>query len=285
MISEKNTSKIFIPGFDGPMISLSLFNELQHNLLPTETVESAYRDYKSKFENKRYQSFYVEHQNDEWFKEKYDSETSTQWKNERNLQCQNLAKRFFEGLNGDEFKGLKLELRESDENNKTIKVCVYGYNRERDEFEEKERDIAANKHEGYLDISAQPYFGFDPDKLTLFLHQVPRNLSSSKIMEIVKKVPGFVSLSLSEPIRNQGYVRYCWVTFDSEENCEQAFDSLNEYKINSDYKIVPLKSKSSSVKRVRITPAYFDERIGEDLEYTKQLINILDKDKGIEVSN
>jgi hypothetical protein len=283
MINEKNTSKIFIPGFDGPLISLSLFNELQHNILPTETIESAYKEYKSKYENKRYQSFYVEHQNDEWFKEKYDIETSNQWKSERNAQCQNLAKRFLESANKEEFKGLKLELRETDENNKNIKVFVYGYNREKEEFEEKERDIVSSRHESSLEISTAPYFGFDPDRLTLFLHQVPRNLPYVKILEVVKKVPGFVSVSLSEPIRNQGYVRYCWVTFDTEENCDNAFESLNEYKITADYKVVPLKSKSSSTKRVRITPAYFDERITEDLELSKALIALLDKEKNIEV--
>ena len=224
MINEKNASKIFIPGFDGPLLSLSLFNELQHNILPTEDIESAYKDYKSKYENKRYQSFYVEHSKDEWFKEKYDNEISMQWKNERNAQCQKLAKRFMEDVNNNEFKGLKLELKESDYNNKNIKITIHWYNRERDEFEEKERELNINRYDNYLDISSPPYFGFDPDKLTLFLHQVPRNVSYSKILEIVRKLPGFISMSLSEPIRNQNYVRYCWVTFDSEENCDQAYD-------------------------------------------------------------
>jgi hypothetical protein len=50
------------------LISLSLFNELQHNILPTETIEAAYNDYKEKYEKKKLQSFYVEHKDEEWFK-------------------------------------------------------------------------------------------------------------------------------------------------------------------------------------------------------------------------
>lgn len=286
MIQDKNQSKIFIPGFDGPMVSLSLFTELQHNILQTEMIENAYTEYKTKYENKRYQSFYVEHQNDEWFKEKYEPEVSQAWRIERNVQSQGLAKRFIDSVNNDEFSSLKQELRENDEFNKNIKVIMYAYNKDKNEFEEKERDVSIPNNlrtDHYIDISTSPYFGFDPDKLTLFLHQVPRNVSCFKILEIVKKLPGFISMSLSDPIKNQNYVRYCWVTFDTEENCDMAFDSLNEYKITSDYKVSPIKSKSSSLKRIRITPPYFEERIIEDLEYSKSLTNIFDKEKNIEV--
>ncbi len=284
MINEKKTSQIFTPGYDGPLVSLSLFNELQHNILSTDILENAYKDYKTKYEQKRFHSFYVEHQTDEWFKEKYDPELSVKWKNERNLQCQKLAHKFF----NTKFDKLKLELREVDENNKNIKILTYGYNKDRQEFEEKERDIAIlsnNKDDlnsSNLDISSSPYYGFDPDKMTLFLHQIPRNVSRFAILDIVKKLPGFISMSLSEPIKNQNYYRYCWVTFDSEENTELAFETLNEYRISSDYKILPIKSKSTTIKRVRITPPYFEDRILEDLELTRSFIMMYDKDKMIE---
>jgi hypothetical protein len=80
----------------------------------------------------------------------------------------------------------------------------------------------------------------------------------------------------------QQYHRYCWVTFDSEENCEKAYESLNDYKISSDYKMSPIKSKSSTLKKIRVTPSLFEERIIEDLEFSKQLVTVLDKDKNIE---
>ncbi len=282
MINEKKTSQIFIPGYDGPLVSLSLFNELQHNILQTDLLENAYKDYQAKYEQKRFHSFYVEHQNDEWFKEKYDPDLSAKWKTERNAQCQKLATKFFE----QNIRNLKLELRESDENNKNIKVLTYGYSKEKSEFEEKERDVSLltiKSHNNVpLEVSGPPYYGFDPDKMTLFLHQIPRNVSRFQILEIVKKLPGFISMSLSEPIKNQNYYRYCWVTFDSEENSELAFETLNDYRISNEYKILPIKSKSTTIKRIRITPAYFEERIIEDLELSRNFIFMHDKDKNIE---
>jgi len=290
MVREKNESKIFIPGFDGPLLSLSLFNELQHNILPTEVIENAYKEYKAKFESKRYQSFYVEHQNDEWFKEKYDPESNLKWKLEKNSQCQKLSQRFQESLQNGFFKNLNLQITENDENlrNNNIKILNHIYNKEKDEFEEKERDIIINpsfksKPDNFVDVSNAPYFGFDPDKMTLFLHQLPRNISRFQILEILKKLPGFISMSLSEPIKNQNYYRYCWVTFDSEINCDTGYETLNEYRISNDYKIIPIKSKSSTVKRIRVTPPLFLEKIEEDLEYSKMLIDLFDKEKNIEV--
>lgn len=282
IINEKKSSQIFIPGLDGPLVSLSLFNELQHNTLSTEVLQNTYKDYKTKYENKRFHSFYVEHQSDEWFKEKYDPETSEKWKSERNFQCSKMFTKFFE----TQFKNLKLELRECDENNKNVKILLYSYNKEKDEFEEKERDLSlvmsSKGQNENVDISSAPYYAFDPDKMTLFLHQIPRNVSRLQILEIVKKLPGFLYMSLSEPIKNQNYFRYCWVTFDSEENTELAYETLNDYRITQDYKLQPIKSKSTTVKRVRVTPSYSEERAQEDLELSKNFIQILDKDRNIE---
>ena len=89
-------------------------------------------------------------------------------------------------------------------------------------------------------------------------------------------------MSMSEPIKNQNYSRYCWLTFDSEENCELAFDSLNDYKVTTDYKLFPIKSKSTTSKKLRVTVPYFEERISEDLEFSKALIQIYDKERAID---
>lgn len=286
MISEKNSSKIFYPGFDGPLVSLSLFNELQHNILPNDVIENAYKEYKEKYDEKRYKSFYVEHHDDEWFKEKYDPECSKQFKLERNNQCQKLSQRFLDNVASNQFKNLKLELRESDENNRIIKIFLYGYNKEKGDFEEKEREInltkTSNVSDVAIDICSQPYYGFDPDKLTLFAYQIPRHISRFQISNIVKKLPGLVSMSMSEPIKNQNYSRYCWFTFDSEENCELAFDSLNDFKVTNDYKLFPIKSKSTTSKKLRVTLPLFEDRIVEDLEFSRGLIQIYDKERAID---
>ena len=100
---KKNSQKIFMPGLDGPLVSFLLFSELQHNNLKTEEIEEAYKNYKTEYENKRFQSFYIEHQHNEWFKEKYDLELNLKWKIERNLQSKKLYDNYIYNLNQNNF--------------------------------------------------------------------------------------------------------------------------------------------------------------------------------------
>jgi len=281
IIKEKKAYEIFVPGFDGPLLTFSLFNELQHNILPTEVVEEAYKDYKTKFENKRFQTFYIEHQHDEWFREKYEPELNMKLRNERNAQAQKLSESYLSQVNSNGFQNLKLELRESDENNKNLKII---YNSGKEEvFDDTMTNLKDDKNGDDFDVSDSPYYGFEPDKMTLFLHQLPKNVSRLSILEVLKKQDGFVAMSLSEPIKNQNYVRYVWVTYDKKESCEKAYDALNDLKISGDYKTNPILSKSNNIKKIRVCFPTFEDRIVEDLDYSKQLIKILDKEKQIEV--
>ena len=267
VIDRKKTEKIFRPGLDGPLVSFLLFSELQHNNLKTDEIEEAYKNYKNDYENKRFQSFYIEHQHNEWFMEKYDPVLNYKWKIERNLQTKKLYDNFMSNLTQNNLNGLKLELRVSDENNKNIKIINYGINKDNINLgEEKENHIYGNNNNNndntsYLSISTSPFYGFDPDKMTLFLHQIPKNISRCDILDVLKKLSGFISMSMSEPIKNQDFIRYCWVTFDSEESTEIAFETLNNLKIDKEYKLNPIKSKSTSYKKIRVTPPLFDERL------------------------
>ncbi len=286
MVKEKRRDDILTPSFDGPMITFSLFNEMQPNDHPKEVVEEAYKNYKTKFENKRFHSFYIEHQNDEWFREKYEVELSQKWRKERNQQSQKLSENFLSLINSNYFN-LKLELREEDEQNKNIKfIYNSGSSKEKEEtFLEDKLTLNSkdSKNDQEFDISESPYFGFEPDKMTLFLHQLPKHISRLSILEVLKKQDGFMTMSVSEPIKNQNYVRYVWVTFDKKENCEKAYETLSEVKISEDYKANPILSKSNNIKKIRVCFPFFENRILEDLEYSKQLINIFDKEKQIEV--
>ena len=293
MITEKNQNGIKKPSFDAPLVSLSLFNELQSSIISQDVLEKEYNDYKEEYEHRRCNSFYIEHENDEWFKEKYDPEIYVKWRNERNTQAKKLAQKFFEKYK-DISQSLKLRLKEEDECNKSIKLVLYTCNAEGSDFEEKERDISkisiqssnngvnSGNSSTTFEIDDKPYYGFDPDKLTLFIHKLPRNISRWQILEEAKKVPGFLSLSLSEPIKNQNYYRYCWLSFENEEKCTMAYDILKDHSINSEYKMHPQNSQSNSTKKIRLTPPLFDERIVEDVKHTKKLITIFDKDKEIE---
>ena len=74
----------------------------------------------------------------------------------------------------------------------------------------------------------EPYFGFDPNFMTLFIKSVAKNISRWEIkqvyyyIKVLEKLPGFKSLSLSEPLRSNEYLRFGWILFDSEENSKIA---------------------------------------------------------------
>lgn len=72
------------------------------------------------------------------------------------------------------------------------------------------------------DVSKKPLYGFDANSLTLYLKQIPINISRWELLDKVKNINGFVSFSMSEPLKTYNFVRYAWVSFDSEENCKKA---------------------------------------------------------------
>ena len=64
-----------------------------------------------------------------------------------------------------------------------------------------------------LNITTAPLFGFDPNSLTLFIKAVPKNVSRKSLLGIFDKLPGFASLSLSDPLRSHDFVRYGYEVF------------------------------------------------------------------------
>lgn len=73
--------------------------------------------------------------------------------------------------------------------------------------------IKSNFHKEILiddnvDIMGEPYFGFDPNCMTLFIKSVPKNISRWDIKENLTKLPGFISLSLSEPLKTHDFLRF-----------------------------------------------------------------------------
>ena len=52
------------------------------------------------------------------------------------------------------------------------------------------------------EVSAAPLYGFDANLMTLYLKQIPVKISRQELLEIVKTTPGFVSFSMSEPLKS-----------------------------------------------------------------------------------
>ena len=55
------------------------------------------------------------------------------------------------------------------------------------------------KSEIFLDedyvITGLPYFGFDPNCMTLFIRNIPKNCGTDDLLNIFKDLKGFVNLS------------------------------------------------------------------------------------------
>lgn len=71
-------------------------------------------------------------------------------------------------------------------------------------------DIGLNQS---LDITQEPFYGFDPDTKTLFAKNVPKSISRFDIYEVVRKLKGFKNITVSEPVKKNNFSRYCWVEF------------------------------------------------------------------------
>jgi hypothetical protein len=48
-----------------------------------------------------------------------------------------------------------------------------------------------------INLNSAPFYGFDPDVNTMFIKAIPRNISKFDIFEIVGKLDGFQSITLS----------------------------------------------------------------------------------------
>jgi hypothetical protein len=132
-----------------------------------------------------------------------------------------------------------------------------------------------------------PYFGINADKHNLFLNQIPKHIVRNDIYQLVSKLNGFVGICLSEPIKSQNNIRYCWVSFDSEDSLNAAQEKIQNASIarnGYEYKLNPIKSRSLGAKKITVTPPLFAERIQQDLFTSKELIELLDKKREIEVS-
>lgn len=51
------------------------------------------------------------------------------------------------------------------------------------------------------------------------------------MLNTVRNTPGFVSFSMSEPLKTQNFVRYAWVSFESEDACRKAKELLESVTI------------------------------------------------------
>ena len=118
--------------------------------------------------------------------------------------------------------------------------------------------------------------------MTLYLKQVPVNVSRWELYDIVRETNGFVSLSMSEPLKGQDFDRYAWISYDSEENCQKAKERLEQARIQ-DFKLNPIHNRAIR-KNIMITPELADDTVERDIDLCKRLITeVVDPEKEIPV--
>ena len=307
-----NNNKKYQPSLDVPLVTFDLFCELynskekdpkKNSNLTEDDYKKLYEEYKSNHEHKNSEEFFNYHKNDEWFLEKYNPYDYNQFNyKERNEMCQKKAKIFFEKL---EDKTEIMNIEEKDNNltqkinfnylfdlkpeyeyNKSFKLLYTKVDKENNKLLERERDfnnIPYSKGiiQKDLEEDGSPYYFYDPNYLTLFsLNGLPKDVQIMPKINLYKKQPGFISISLTEPDRKNDYKRNFWLLFNSEFNGIKALDNLNSHKseefVKSETKMNP------NYNRVKVTPPLFDERLDEDLLGSYKIINILDSYRQIQ---
>lgn len=132
------------------------------------------------------------------------------------------------------------------------------------------------------EISKAPIFGYDANSMTLYLKSIPKNVSRWELLDLVKESRGFISLSLSDPLRTQDFERYAWVSYDSDENCKNAKDFLETKTLHDgQVKLTPILN-SGYRSKILITPELPEDSIDRDLALCKKLIQeVFDVEKEI----
>ena len=240
--------RVFRPGLAGALLTFKEFMELQHHPLELAEAEKFYNEYKAQYERKQFEIFFKEHADDHWFIEKYDPLVSQKWQEERFLNAKLSHTAFVDAARSGEFADLLL------------------------------RDTGQRADK----LAGPPFYGFDPNSMTLFLKAIPVNISRWDVLGVVKTSPGFVSLSMSEPLKTQNFSRFAWALYDSEAHCQESLELLTNKTVNGDFKLLPVRSQSSSRKEVQVTPLQPLDSIQVDWRQATRLIQLLDSEKGIE---
>lgn len=137
-----------------------------------------------------------------------------------------------------------------------------------------------NTYNKFDDVASAPHFGFDPNSMSLYLKGVPLPVTRWEILEAVKETRGFVSLSMSDPLKANDFERYAWLTYDSEDACLNAKEVL-EKKVLPLYRFAPVKNTGVR-KAVHTSPPLMESHIKRDLELCQKLISeVFDPEKDI----
>ncbi|CAG8595725.1 4466_t:CDS:10 [Funneliformis caledonium] len=241
------------------LVTFKYYSEfMQHsnpkNRLSDEELHKKYNEYKEAFALKQLKTFFEAHKKEEWFLEKY----HPKYIEERAVVTKELKKNLHKKFISDLKDGL-----------------LDGINN--DVYEDNKED--SKQEDGIKIDSKDP----DEDSNRLFIKSVSPNIPRQKIEEMCKTIEGFQYLALSEPNPQKKFHRLGWIVFKEGTDMDNAYEKLNEQKIDEFVFYLARHKNQTGPVRNRITPdiACNSDRLKKDLIQIQKLCDKLDKDVDI----
>ncbi|KAG0225652.1 hypothetical protein BGW41_004599 [Actinomortierella wolfii] len=220
-----------------------------------EELQSRYATYREEFIAKHRSMFFDAHKDEAWFQEKYHPEHSKT----RKAEIIALRKKLYDQFVVDLANG-KYDSATCDEDQAKADANNKGASGRDDEEREDEENAEAPK----------------TDTPMLYLRAVLPNVSKASLLETCQKIPGFRSLSLSEPHPLKELQRIGWIKLEQGTDPEEALKVMTEVP-TEDYQVTTTPHRPT---RARYTHeiASSDARIQADRELVELVAKACDRD-------
>jgi len=258
--------------FEGPLKSYKQFVELHtEEGMSTEELLKAYENYKIEHSKKQARSFFSEHKNDEWFREKYDPFYIEQKKNYKVEWAKKQLQSFEEELNQGSLKW----------NLSTDLASKHDDHHSEENEEGHSLEVESEKKEGDQDKSniLSPH---NREYSAIFIKNVTPTIGKKHLLEFFQSFEGFVGLSLSlanPPTFN----RLAWVVYQTKDQCYYVIREVDGKKINEVELQLAMNKTLLVEKSIRLAPPFAstEHRIQSDLSHAKGLCIRFDREKDI----
>ncbi|KAJ3176671.1 hypothetical protein HK101_010391, partial [Irineochytrium annulatum] len=250
-----------------------------------EELRKKYQTYKEAFQGKVLTTFFEEHKESEWFREKYHPVDCVPLKQEVNSRKRAFFPKFMDDLNAGKLDDISFDEYTSPESASGAgEVAVAASEVKEDaggvaesmETDDK-KDDAAPAHQAQIGVPHHPSV-VEMKISALFIKSVPPTVKRAQLVECCKQVEGFTHLVLSDPRTDKKFYRLGWIVFADGTDMEKAHADLNQKKID-DF-VLNLALHNAQPLRTRLLPSEFStaERLAHDLENARRLIKALDQE-------
>ncbi|KAK9388331.1 hypothetical protein V1515DRAFT_598534 [Lipomyces mesembrius] len=205
-----------------------------------------YDEYKYDLYARLARGFVVQHKDEQWFKEKYDpviaKDTSESITEYRKL-C---FKEFMQDFEAGKFDEFTLESDRpqlplhsfaknvSDDKERASTATMDVTKTEEGDYEADTAAHVVDDDEMAVDESAHAASSGDESKKVLLIKTIAPHISRKQLVELVKDIPGYQFLSLSDANPLKRFHRIGWVMLSSENDMERSIEQLEGQSIHDD---------------------------------------------------